>query len=44
MLGYLLDELKEVFVNGSTRRYNLEIQDGGGPSGNTCIHIRLWNI
>jgi len=40
----MLDELKEVFGNGNTRRYHSEIQDGGGQTRNTCIHIRTWNI
>jgi len=44
MSGFLLSELKEVFVNGDTRRYHSEIQVGGGQTGNTCIHIRTWNI
>ena len=44
MLGSLLDELKEVFVNGKTRWYRSEIQDGGGETENTRIHIRTWNI
>jgi len=44
MLGILSDELKEVFVNGNTRRYHSEIPDGGGNTGNTCIYIRTWNI
>jgi len=44
MSGFLLGELKEVFVNGNTRRYHSEIQDGGGQTGNTFIHIRTWNI
>jgi len=44
MSGFLLGELKEVFVNGNTRRYHSKIQDGGGQTGNTCIHICTWNI
>jgi len=44
MLGFLLGKLKEVFFNGNTRRYYSEIQDSGGQTGNTCIHIRTWNI
>jgi len=44
MSGFLLSELKEVFVNGNTRRYQSEIQDGDGQTGNTCIYIRTWNI
>jgi len=44
MLGFVLGELKEVYVNGNTRQYHSEIQDGGGQNGNTCIHIRTWNI
>jgi len=44
MLGFVLGKLKEVFVNGKTRRYYSDIQDGGGQSGNTLIHIRTWNI
>ena len=45
MLGFLLlDKLKEVFVDGNTRRYRSEIQDGGGQTGSTRIHIRTWNI
>jgi len=44
MLGFVLGDLKEVFVNGNTRRYHSEIQDGGGQTGNTCVHIRTWNI
>jgi len=44
MLGFLLSELKEVFINVNTRRYHYEIQDRGGQTGNTCIHIRTWNI
>jgi len=35
MSGFSLSELKEVFVNGNTRRYHSEIQDGGGQTGNT---------
>ena len=37
--GFYLDELK-VFVNGKTRRYRSEIQDGGGQTDITRIHIR----
>jgi len=44
MLGFVLGELKEVCVNGNTRRYHSEIQDGGDQAGNTYIHIRPWNI
>jgi len=44
MSGFLLVELKEVFVNGNTRRYHSEMQDGGGQTGNTFIHIRTWTI
>jgi len=44
MSGFLLGDLKEVFVNGNPRRYHSEYQDGGGQTGNTCIHIRTWNI
>jgi len=44
MLGLLLGELKEVFIDGKTHRYYSEIQDGGGQTENTCIHIRPWNI
>jgi len=44
MLGFVLGELKEVFVNGYTRQYPSQIQDGGGQTGNTCIHIGTWNI
>jgi len=39
-----LGELTEVFFDGNTRRCHSEIQDGGGQTGNTCIHIRTWII
>jgi len=35
MLGFLLGELTEVFVNGSTRQNHSEIQDGDGQTGKT---------
>jgi len=44
MSGFLLGELKEVFINDNTRRHHSEIQDGGRQTGNTCIRIRTWNI
>jgi len=44
MLGFVLGELKEVYFNGNTCPYHSEIQDGGGQTGNICIHIRTWNI
>jgi len=44
MLRFVLGKLKEVFVNGNTRRYHSENQDGGGQTGNSFIHIRKWNI
>jgi len=44
MLGFLLGELNEVFVDCNTHRYHSEIQDGGGQPGNTWIHIRTRNI
>jgi len=44
MLGFVLGEHKEVFVDGNTHRYHSEIQDGGGQTENTCFHIRTWNI
>jgi len=44
MLGFMLGELKKIFVNGNTRRYRSEIQDGGDQTGNKCIHIRTCNI
>jgi len=43
MLGFFLGELK-VFVVSNTRRYHSKIHDGGGQTGNTCIHIRACNI
>jgi len=44
MLGFLLGEHKEVFVNENTRQYHSEIQDGGGQTGNTCMHSRIHGI